>query len=255
MLFLLRRHPVAIAAHLEWVLVLTYALPEAVLQPLLAPSLRLDAWDGFGFVAIALVQTRGLRPAGLPALLGQDFFLSGYRVFTRLQLGSGRTLRGLQILRSDTDRPLMAILGNLLTHYGYRLARVRIARTAAMLDIQVSTPHRAADLHVLAEPGTEAAALPAGSPFNSWETARRFAGPLPHTFSFEPETRSTVIVRGLRQAWHPRPVPVQVLQNTFFDSARWQATRPLLASAFYLEDVAYRWERGWREPFREAVRA
>src|SRR5438552_4181764 len=79
----------------------------------LPPGLQLDTWQGRGFVAIALVQTRGLRPVGLPARLGQDFFLSGYRIFARFTPASGRqrTLRGLRILRSDTDRRLMVLFG------------------------------------------------------------------------------------------------------------------------------------------------
>jgi len=253
MLHVLRRHPVPIEAHFEWVLVLTYALPEAALRPLLSPGLVLDVWNGWGFVAIALVQTRALRPAGLPARLGQDFFLSGYRVFTRLPLASGRTLRGLKILRSDTDRRLMAAFGNLLTHYGYHRAQVRLGRTPDALDVRVVTPRRAADLQVAVQLGPAAAELPEGSPFDSWDTARRFAGPLPHTFSYEPESQSMVVVRGVRQAWRPRPVRARVLDNTFFDSACWLGSPPRLASAFYLEDVAYRWERGWREPCLNGV--
>jgi Uncharacterized conserved protein (COG2071) len=93
MLHLLKRHPLAIQAYFEWVLVLTYALPESALRPRLTPGLALDTFQGCGFLAIALVQTRALRPAGLPAALGQDFFLSGYRIFTRLAVG-GRSLRG-----------------------------------------------------------------------------------------------------------------------------------------------------------------
>ena len=48
-------------------LVLTYAFPERVLAPLLAPGLTLDTWQGLGFLAIAMVQTEGLRPVGVPA--------------------------------------------------------------------------------------------------------------------------------------------------------------------------------------------
>ena len=84
---LLQRHPFAVEAHFDWTLVLTYALPAATLRPLLPPGLTLDEYDGQGFVAVALVQTRRLRPAGWPTWSGQDFFLTGYRVFTRFRDG------------------------------------------------------------------------------------------------------------------------------------------------------------------------
>ena len=168
MLHLLKRHPVPIAAWFDDVLVLTYALPEEMLVPLLPPGLVLDAWNGHGFVAIALVQTRGLRPVFLPRACGQDFFLSGYRVFSRLRTASGRSLRGLRILRSDTDRRLMAVMGNVLTHYQYRRAEVALARTDSSLAVRIRTPRAEADLHVIADLSPcPSAWLPDGSPFRS----------------------------------------------------------------------------------------
>ena len=58
-------------------------------------------------------------PPGMPAALGQDFFLAGYRVFTTFRAPTGRRLRGLRILRSDANRARMVTGGNLLTHYNY----------------------------------------------------------------------------------------------------------------------------------------
>src|SRR5215218_9000139 len=100
MLHWLKRHPIPIRAFFRHCLVLTYAYPEALLRPLLPRGLTVDTYRGLGFVAIAMVQTEGLRPVGAPAALGQDFFLTGYRIFSRFRTRSGRSLRGLRILRS-----------------------------------------------------------------------------------------------------------------------------------------------------------
>src|SRR2546426_4238459 len=124
MLYALKRHPLPVRAFFGHYLVLTYALPAKLLEPLLPPGLMLDTYQEFGFVAVAMVQTQALRPAFLPPAFGLDFFLAGYRIFARFQTASGRTLRGLRILKSDTDRQLMASAGNLLTHYGYRKVQV-----------------------------------------------------------------------------------------------------------------------------------
>ena len=59
---LLKGHLLAMRAHFEQVLVLTYALPESSLRPLLPPGLLLDTFEGYGFLAIAMVQTRNMRP-------------------------------------------------------------------------------------------------------------------------------------------------------------------------------------------------
>ena len=244
---LLRRHPIPVRAFFRHSLVLTYAFPADLLQPLLPPGLALDTCRGYGFLAIALVDAARLRPAGLPAALGRDVFLSGYRIFTRLGSPAG-SLRGLRILRSDTDRPWMVRCGNLLTHYRYRLCEVERAETAAAIRWRIRTPRAEADLDVTARISAAPAPLPPASPFHGPAEARRFAGPLPYTFDYEPETRSIIRIRGLRSRWNPQPVEVTVAQNTFLQQKPFCRVAPLLANAFYLRDVPYRWTRGVRVP-------
>lgn len=247
LLFRLQRHPLPVRAHFDHCLVLCYAFPAELLAPLLPPGLTLDTYDGYGFVAVAMVQTRGLRPAFLPRRLGQDFFLAGYRVFVKFRGPGGRTLRGLRILRSDADRALMVAGGNLLTHYNYRRCDATLAASSRDLSVAVRTPDGEADIDVVAHL-EGAAELPAHSPFRTLHDARRFAGPLPYTFDYEPQTHSIVAIRGRRESWSPRLVPVEVRTMSFFDGARFRGVEPILASAFYVHDIPYRWERGVRHP-------
>jgi len=138
------------------------------LEPLLPPGLTVDTLDNrgrTGFLAVALVQTRRLRPAGWPSSLGSDFFLSGYRIFTRFTTPEGHSLRGLRILRSDTDRVTMAIAGNLLTHYNYRIAQVDFQSMNGELSVKVATPGGEADLSVRANLDDHEPWLPANSCF------------------------------------------------------------------------------------------
>jgi hypothetical protein len=246
-LHLLQRHPLPIDAFFDHCLVLTYAFPEKILRPLLPPGLTLDTHNGLGFVAVAMVQTRDLRPAGLPRCLGQDFFLTGYRVFVKFKRPDGRTVRGLRILRSDTDRRRMVTGGNLLTHYNYRKCDAIVAAGEDRLEVAISTPHGAADLHAVADLSAPPR-LPFGSPFKTAAEARRFAGPLPFTFDCEPQTHSIIAIRGVRENWSPRLVDVDVRQLNFFNAEPFRRARPILASAFYVRGIPYRWERGVRYP-------
>lgn len=240
----LRRHPIPIRAFFRHSLVLTFAYPEAILRPLLPPGLSLDTYEGSAFLAIALVQTEALRPVGVPRVLGRDFFLSGYRIFSRYRRPDGRELRGLRILRSDADSRLMVWGGNVFTHYRYRHCTVRTQRTPAALAIDITTPDAEADLAVHASVDRAADLPPSGSPFPDVKTARRFAGPLPFTFDYEPESHRMVIVEGVRQDWKPMPVWVDVSRCTFLERPPFDATAPRLANAFFLERVDYRWKRG-----------
>jgi hypothetical protein len=241
---LLRRHPFPVTSFFRHSLVLTYAFPEEVLQPLLPPGLVLDTFGRFGFVAIAMVQTEGLRPVGFPRVFGQDFFLTGYRIFARYKTQAGRTLRGLRILRSDTDKGRMAFFGNRLTHYNYHRAEVEFDECDARLEVKVRTPEDAANLHVIADLKSQPAPLPEGSPFKDLREARLFAGPLPFTFDYEKETHSIVMIEGVREDWKPTPIKVEVLQNTFFDHAPFAGAGMVLANAFHVERIPYRWKRG-----------
>jgi hypothetical protein len=242
MLERLRRHPLPIVAHFRHSLVLAYAFPQEVLRPLLPPGLVLDTLAELGFAAVALVQTERLRPSFVPARLGRSFFLSGYRLFVRR--AQQPSLRGLYILRSDTDRRSMALLGNVLTHYRYRVAQVSMTERPGELEVMVATPGGEADLHVVADLASRPAPLPAGSPFGSLDEARRFAGPLPYTFNYETSTRSLVVVRAVRTAWDPQPLEVDVRRATFLDQRPFRDVEPVLANAFHVADVDYRWERG-----------
>jgi hypothetical protein len=242
----LRRHPFPIEARFDDCLTLTYAMPPDVLRPLLPPGLELDTFGGHAFVAVALVQARALRPAALPAACGQDFFLAGYRVFVRFRAGDGRTMRGLRILRSDADRWSMVAGGNLLTHYNYRRCRAAVDKSGYSLRIRVTSFDGAGDLDVAAN--LNDAALPPGSPFQSLREARRFAGPLPFTFDYEAETGSIVAIQATRTTWLPAPVAVEVKRIGFFDQPAFSRCEPVLAAAFHVSDIEYRWERGVRHP-------
>jgi hypothetical protein len=177
-------------------------------------------------------------------MLGQRFFLSGYRIFARYRTKGGRTLRGLRILRSDTDRRLMAAFGNCLTHYNYRLGLVKFKESADELEIEVQTPNAEADLFVKADLTDRPTAPPAGSPFRNLREARLFAGPLPFTFDYEADTRSIIMIEGVRRDWNPLPVKVNVLKRTFFERGPFRGTEPVLANAFHVKSITYTWKRG-----------
>jgi hypothetical protein len=251
----LKRHPLPVSAHFVHSLVLTYALPREVLQPLLPPGLELDYYGDHGFLAIALVQTRKLRPSLLSPLVGQNFCLSGYRIFSRYQASTGRSgktteLRGLRILRSDTNKRLMAFSGNLLTHYNYHVADFRFRANPGMLNIEIRSPGGEADLKVYADLTSIPASLPPGSPFPDLDSARHFAGPLPFTFDYEKETNSMIVIKGVRKKWDPQPVRVEVEKCTFFNRKDFRGITPVLANAFYVHDIPYRWEKGQLKPLR-----
>lgn len=236
---MMKRHPFPVIAWFDRVVAVSFAFPEQLLRPLVPEPLEIDSHEGFGFVTVALVWTKGLRPAAFPRFMGQDFFLAGYRVFTRLRDENGRRLRGLKILRSETDKARMVMSGNLLTHYHYR--QVKLEESGAR--VRTWSPDGRETLDLSFDLTSEPDSPPAGSPFADLRSARKFAGPMPFTFDAEGDGRF-VVIEGRRQEWTPRPVKITGWKVGLFDEAPFRGVTPVLANAFRVEGVPYRWERG-----------
>lgn len=85
--------------------------------------------------------------------------------------------------------------------------------------------------------------------------ARRMHGDSPVRYLTRSTTnRKPTIIRilGVRSQWNPQPVEVEVAQAAFLKREPFRQAQPLLASAFYLSDVPYRWERGVRMPMGDS---
>jgi uncharacterized protein YqjF (DUF2071 family) len=235
----LKSHPFAVEAFFESSLVLTYAIPVKQLQSLIPPCLQLDTLNGqYGFIAIAVVKTKGLRPKGFPEFIGNDFILTGYRIFVTYITSEGKRLRGLYVIKSETDKVKMAILGNLMTTYNYTLKNITYKRVKEIIEVQIPN----SDFDIQADFNQEEVLLPANSPFTTWKEARRFAGPLPFTFTYNVKTKAVLIIEGHRENWTPKPVKIKKANIGFF--RQMELENVILASAFIVEDIPYCWKKG-----------
>lgn len=243
MLSALKRHPFPVVAHFDKVVAVSFAFPEDTLRPMVPAGLSIDTYKGLGFITVAMVWTRKLRPVGFPRIFGQDFFLAGTRIFARLEDESGRRLRGLKIIRSETDKRRMVWMGNLMTGYNYRFVNVMIADGIEGTRITSSLPNGEMTLDLTFDSKNPQPALPEDSPFPDWRTARQFAGPMPFTFSPEKDG-NLVVIEGSRQGWKPHPVEVKNWDVGLFRESPLREVTPVLANAFMVENIDYRWSRG-----------
>lgn len=246
MLAFLKNHPFAVEAFFESSTVFTFAVPKEQLVHLLPPCLELDTFnEKYGFIAVAMVQTKDLRPKGFPKMLGNDFFLIGYRVFVRYTNIAGKRLRGLYILKSETNKKKMELLGNIFTHYNYTTTDIKQATQHG--GIQISSQHSGFQVSI-EKPVDENIPLPQGSPFADWKEARRFAGPLPFTFTFNKKKNEVLIIEGVRENWHPSPVKVLDYHFSFFDKMNLRHAQ--LANAFIIQNIPYYWKKGKIEKWK-----
>jgi hypothetical protein len=174
----------------------------------------------------------------MPRFFGNDFVLIGYRIFVRYTDLRGKRTRGLYILKSETDSKRMEFFGNTFTHYNYSTIDIALETRSSVTTIRSEK----AGLDIELNTGDEDPPLPVGSPFASWKEARRFAGPLPFTFTTESGSNEILIVEGVRRDWSPRPVEVARQNIQFVQSLELSSLR--LANAFFVENIPYHWKKG-----------
>ncbi|PLB21071.1 MAG: DUF2071 domain containing protein [Flavobacteriaceae bacterium FS1-H7996/R] len=239
----LKNHPFAVEAFFESSLVLTFAVPKEQLQSLIPECLELDTFkDKYAFLAIAMVKTKKLRPKGLPEFMGNDFFLIGYRIFVRYTTLKGKRLRGLYIIKSETDKRKMAFMGNIFTHYDYTTTDINQTikndvNEIVSIDSNFKIEINNAEIEIIN--------LPKNSPFENWKEARRFAGPLPFTFTYNKENKEVLIIEGVRKNWKPMPVKVIDYDIAFLKSLKLKNV--VLANAFIIKNIPYYWKKGKKE--------
>ena len=247
MLSFLKKHPFAVEAFFESSMVLTFAFPKEQLAGLIPECLELDEFeDKWAFIAVAMVQTREMRPKGFPRFMGRNFLLMGYRVFVRYTTSSGRKLRGLYILKSDTDSKLMKIMGNIFTDYKYSHIESKVSWQHDTITVE----GHGSDFFVSMTRADGEIDLPVGSPFANWKEARRFAGPMPFTFTYREKSKEVLMIEGVRQNWQPKPLKVNSYAIPFIQTLGVQ--QGVLANAFIVEDIPYHWKKGELDPWKKS---
>lgn len=242
MINFLKNHPFAVEAFFDSSLVLTFAVPKEQVEKFIPECLELDTFkDTWAFIAMAMVQTKGLRPKGFPKFMGNDFILIGYRIFVRYTNSAGKKLRGLYILKSETDKKKMEFFGNIFTHYNYGTTDINKTKKNGLITIRSVR----SKFDITVETGADAIPVPKNSPFADWKEARRYAGPLPFTFTYQPENKEVQIIEGVRKNWKPMPVRVLNYQVSFLDTLN--VPNPVLANAFIIENIPYYWKKGRKE--------
>lgn len=238
-MFNLKDHPFAVETYFENSIVLTYAVAKEELQDLIPECLELDTFDNeWAFIALAMVNTKDLRPKGFPKFMGNDFFLIGYRVFVRYTDKRGKRLRGLYILKSETNKSKMSFFGNIFTHYNYTTTDITYKKEDKNLHISSNK----SGLDVTINSDKPDIQLPKNSPFTDWKEARRFAGPLPFTFTYNEDKKEVLIIEGVRQNWKPQPLHVEKANVGFIKHKGFKKIQ--LANAFVVSNIPYYWKKG-----------
>ena len=134
----------------------------------------------------------------------------------------------------------MVKTGNLVTRYFYTHVDIDW-RKLSNGQQEISTNN---GLKIKVASQSEDVQLPKNSPFPDWREARKFAGPMPFTFSYHAETHTMVTVEGVRDNWTPSPVEILEHEVPFVDQYGFSSMT--LANAFVVQDIPYEWKKAYQ---------
>ena len=138
----------------------------------------------------------------------------------------------------------MEFFGNIFTHYNYTTTDIEQTKRENLKKIK-STQSK---FEITIELTEDEISLPENSPFTEWKDARKFAGPLPHTFTVNRKNKTILTILGVRQNWKPKPVKVESYYFDFLNQLKLQNI--VLASAFEVKNIPYSWEKGKIEKWK-----
>lgn len=235
----LKNHPFAVEAFFDSSLILTFAVPKEQIKDFIPECLELDTFQGrWAFIAVAMVQTSRLRPKGFPKFMGNNFFLIGYRIFVRYTNNAGKRLRGLYIIKSETNKKKMEFLANIFTHYNYTTTDILQTTKGDLKTINSEQ----SKFKITVDQTNIEIKIPECSPFSDWKDARKFSGPLPFTFTYDKEDKTVLIIEGVRQNWKSEPVKIKSYDFDFLNNLKLENI--VLANAFEIKNVQYYWKKG-----------
>jgi hypothetical protein len=132
----------------------------------------------------------------------------------------------------------MSFWGNIFTHYNYSTTDIQLSNNGEKIIVSSAK----SDLDIEVTINKDNVAIPAGSPFKDWKEARRFAGPLPFTFTYNSKTKDVLIIEGVREKWIPKPTEVVKSNIGFLNQKAFKSI--VLANAFVIENIPYYWKKG-----------
>ena len=133
----------------------------------------------------------------------------------------------------------MQLFGNIFTQYNYTTTDITVTKHEESLHIH--SDHSGFEVSIDTKEN-ETIELPAGSPFPGWKEARRYAGPLPFTFTYNVASKKVLIIEGVRENWTPAPVRVLDYRFSFLNEMNFHYMR--LANAFIIKNIPYYWKKG-----------
>lgn len=234
----------------EWIeaVSINYSVDADALAALLPPPLVPELWHGRGWVQLLVSSLRGMRPQGLMAAFGVDFYQASYRAAVCWRDREGRMRRGGYFVRSETNDAIMRAVGNRLREFSFHefgLATMALVRDADALVVAID-----AESSHGAVVGTFDTRPDHGPPPGScWRDLAELHEPLVECYDAfgiaDGHMYTLTIDRG---PWNARFAATRELYVEYFDTGPLGGGASRLDSVLHVPRCPYRWRPLVREP-------
>jgi uncharacterized protein YqjF (DUF2071 family) len=234
----------------EWIeaVSLNYAVDASALARLLPAPIEPEIWHDTAWVQVLVSSLRDMRPQGLGALFGVNFYQVSYRAAVRWRRPDGSWRRGGYFVRSETNHTVMRAIGNRLAEFRFHdfgLADMAVVRDGADLTIAIDA-HDVGGKLVGVLDTTPLSDPPAGSVWPDLEALREPLVECYDALGVDREGGWMYVLTIDREPWNARFASVRELWCEYFDSGP-LAAGARLDSALWIPRCAYRWKPLRRE--------
>ena len=222
-------------------LLVNFRVDPAVVAALLPAPFRPKRHDGWAVAGICLIRLEEIRPKGFPRIAGLSSENAAHRIAVEWD-EAGTTREGVYIPRRDTGSLMNHLAGGRVFPGEHHRARFDVEDSPERVSVAMRAADGAVHLRVVGRP---TAALPAGSIFDSLETASAFFEPGSVGFSATASGRRLDQVVLTTHGWSVAPLAIEhVASNWFADPRRFPPGSAVFDCALIMRNVAHEWREG-----------
>lgn len=232
---------------------LNYRVCPERLQSLISPVFAPVVFEGkgahegecFGMVSVTISSIIGIRPRGMPAILGQNFCNVSYRAVVSFQNAAGERRVGYEFIKSITNSALFTTIGNLLPEYkfhDFETGLIHFLRRGDARVVGVELPGEAQDIVAAFDTKETSVQLPEDSIFSSKQDFDQGVIDLNDAFGYVKDDPCVYVLRIDRDPWRYRFVTPRNIYSAFFqEDTYFGPDTATLDSIIHCENIGYRW--------------
>ena len=219
-------------------LLINFRVEPDVIQRQLPAPFRPKLHDGHAIAGICLIRLEGIRPQGVPEILGLSSENAAHRIAVVWEDG-GETREGVYIPRRDTASLVSHYTGGRLFPGEHHLAKFQVNDDGDRIELHMRAVDGGAQVDVV---GRAASALPPASVFRNVSEASAFfePGSLGYSATADGRWLDGIVLR--TSSWSVTPLAIEEARSSYFsDEALFPPGSVAFDCALLMRNIEHEW--------------